>query len=73
MSPARDSREFASEEVVDAIEYIESLPQDVRVYVDEWVQSQWRFVFGDERDRARQRLSRVAPGVRFRIRPVYLT
>jgi hypothetical protein len=73
VSPARETKEFAAEEVPEALEYIESLPPHVRIYVDEWVQSQWRFVFGDERDRAGRRLSRVAPGVRFRIRPIFLT
>jgi hypothetical protein len=72
MTPARNMREFSHEEVQEAMVYIESLPPDVRVYVDEWVDSDWRFVFGDERDYALRGLSRLTTGARFRIRPAYL-
>ena len=72
MTPARDMREFSHEEVTEAMTYIESLPTDVRVYVDEWAGDDWRFVFGDDRDYAIKGLSRLTEGARFRIRPAYL-
>jgi hypothetical protein len=69
MSSARETREFAAGDVEAAEAFIGSLPADVRrVYVEEWDGRQWRFVFGDDRDHAPRGLSRLADGLRFRIR-----
>ena len=73
MTPARETREFSSDEIPEAIAFIETLPSDIRVYIDEWVESDWRFVFGDVPEHAPHGLSRLMPGARFRIRPAYLT
>lgn len=73
MAPSPEIREFAPHEIPEAIAFIESLPHDIRVYIDEWDESDWRFVFGDVPDHALNGLSRLMPGARFRIRPAYLT
>ena len=73
MAPARETKEFSPEEISEAIAYIETLPPDIRVYIDEWVQSDWRFVFGDVPEHAINGLSRIGAGARFRIRPAYLS
>jgi hypothetical protein len=66
---SREPREFAPGEVHAAEAFIESLPGDVRrVYVEEWDGRQWRFVFGDDREHVARGLSRLAAGLRFRIR-----
>jgi hypothetical protein len=69
MSSARAPREFAPGEVEAAQAFIASLPPEIRrVYVEEWDGRQWRFVFGDDREHAPRGLSRLATGLRFRIR-----
>ena len=69
MTSVREPREFAPGEMGAAEAFIEALPVDVRrVYVEEWDGRQWRFVFGDDRDHAARGLSRLAAGLRFRIR-----
>jgi hypothetical protein len=69
MASAREPREFAPEEVGAAKAFISSLPPEVRrVYVEEWDGRHWRFVFGDDRDHAPRGLTRLAAGLRFRIR-----
>ena len=72
MTPARQTREFGPEDLDEAKLFVESLPENARVYVDEWVDNDWRFVFGDDRDHACSGLCRIKPGCRFRIRPIYL-
>ena len=69
MSPAREPREFAPGQREAAEAFIASLPPDVRrVYLEEWDGRQWRFVCGDDRAHAPRGLTRVAEGLRFRIR-----
>jgi hypothetical protein len=69
MSSGREPREFTPGEMGAAQAFIEALPVDVRrVYVEEWDGRQWRFVFGDDREHAARGLTRLAPGLRFRIR-----
>jgi hypothetical protein len=69
MSSPREPREFAPGEKEAAEAFIAALPADIRrVYVEEWDGRQWRFVFGDDRDHAPRGLSRLAAGLRFRIR-----
>jgi hypothetical protein len=69
MAAGREAREFAPGEVGAAEAFIDSQPADVRrVYVEEWDGRQWRFVFGDDREHAARGLSRLAAGLRFRIR-----
>ena len=64
------SREFTTAQLHAASQFIESFPPGVRVYVDEWVQERWRFVFGEMPKVALGALQRVTPGSRFRVRPV---
>jgi uncharacterized protein (DUF2267 family) len=69
MASAREPREFSAGEVQAAEAFIASLPLEIRrVYVEEWDGRQWRFVFGDDRDHAPRGLTRLAAGLRFRIR-----
>jgi hypothetical protein len=62
--------EFSAHEISDATAFIQSLPSTTRVYVQEWTGQTWRFVFGDQRDRALWCLYRVTPGARFRVCPM---
>ena len=66
------SREFAAGEFDEARRFIESLPGDVRVYIDQWDGLEWTFLIGDSSLRAVQGLYHLTPGARFRIRPVDL-
>jgi hypothetical protein len=69
MASAREPREFAPGEVEAAVDYIHALPEEVRrVYVEEWDGRQWRFVYGDDREHTARGLTRLADGLRFRIR-----
>jgi hypothetical protein len=64
-----DLREFTPEELAAARAFIDGLPPEVqRVYVDEWSDKRWRFVFGDDRWHAADGLRRLGRGRRFRIR-----
>ena len=69
MASAREPREFGAGEVRAAEAFINSLPGEVRrVYVEEWDGRHWRFVFGDDREHAPRGLTRLASGLKFRIR-----
>ena len=50
-----------------AIRYIQSLPRGTRVYVEEWVDNAWRFVYGDLCEYMLPGLRHLTPGARFRI------
>jgi hypothetical protein len=69
---AGDGCEFEPGEVEYAVAFIARLPRGARVYVEEFVEREWRFVFGDAPKHASRRLSRVTPGRRFRVRPLFL-
>ena len=64
------TREFSTAQLRAASQFIKSIPPGVRVYVDEWVQDRWRFVFGEMPEAALGALHRVTPGSKFRIRAV---
>jgi hypothetical protein len=64
--------EFSAHQISDATAFIQSLPATARVYVQEWTGQTWRFVFGDDKDRALWNLYRVTPGARFRVCPMSL-
>jgi hypothetical protein len=64
-----DAGEFSAHEISDATAFIQSLPETARVFVQEWTGQTWRFVFGDDKDRAPWELYRVTPGARFRVCP----
>jgi hypothetical protein len=63
----RQWREFDPHELPEAATYIRALPPDARVYVEEWTDKAWRFVYGDDRDYAADGLKRVE-GKRIRVR-----
>jgi hypothetical protein len=68
MTPPPRSREFSPGERSEAALYLGELQPGTRVYVEEWDGARWRFVFGDDCQHARNGLSRVRNGARFRVR-----
>jgi hypothetical protein len=73
MYAEQETAEFSPEQLSAAKDFIASLPVGARVYVDEWMEPGWRFVYGDDREHALAGLNRVTPGARFRIRPGLLS
>jgi hypothetical protein len=62
------ARDFPSEGVSDAIEFIDGLPPNVeRIHVHVWDDGAWRFVWGGERHFVQQTLGALVEGRRFRL------
>jgi len=54
---------------MEAQAFIRDLPPEfARIYVDEWDEAGWRFLFGDQREHAARTLDRLKPPGRIRIR-----
>jgi hypothetical protein len=63
-------REFTPSQLGEAARYLAELEPGTRVYVEEWDGARWRFIFGDDCQHAKNGLSRVRSGARFRLRLV---
>ena len=71
MDPAEVVRVFTPDEVPLAAKFIESLPENARVYVDVWADDEWYFAFFDDQRFAASSLSLLRPGQHFRVRGAY--
>ena len=68
------AHEFAPFDLEGAASFIEKLPRECsRVYVEVWEDSDWHFVYGDDRCYVVRLLALVTRGRRFRLRAVDLT
>jgi hypothetical protein len=66
--------EFDADEVDAAVAHITELPPNfTRVNVEVWDDGDWRFVFGNSRDKAPRLLPTLTHGRRFRVQGVRLT
>ena len=60
-------REFARAELLAGFTFIACMPSRARVFVEEFVDGEWRNVFDDDRDRAPAQLTQVTRGAPFRV------
>jgi hypothetical protein len=65
------SAEFTPSQLSDACAFVSSLPCGCRVYVEEWRDTAWAFVFGDDRDHALERLAKLRPAAHLRVRQAF--
>ena len=61
-------REFSASEISAAAAYIESLPSNAKIYIEEWTGLDWELIYGDDRDHALRCLLGLRGRRRLRVR-----